>query len=177
MRNIFLTIFLILLLVPAGVHALVNINTADVTLLDTLPGIGPSKAAAIVDYRTANGPFARVEDIDNVKGIGPTILAEIKTLITVDVETKNLKLSQPSRSTNGKQADVSATVTRLTNPEHAVETVSAPGTTSELAGPGALVPTVSDPATETRTSGMFRSPWTLGFLGIVILAGATLLIL
>lgn len=63
--------------------ALININTADATLLDTLPGIGPSKAAAIVDYRTQHGPFARIEDIQNVSGIGASTYAQIAPLITV----------------------------------------------------------------------------------------------
>jgi competence protein ComEA len=73
------------LLVPSFVLAstLVNINTADAALLDTLPGIGPSKAVAIVDYRTQHGPFARIEDIQNVSGIGASTFAEIQPFITV----------------------------------------------------------------------------------------------
>jgi competence protein ComEA len=66
---------------PAGQP--VNINTADVTLLEKLPGIGPSSAQAIVDYRTANGPFVRIEDLLKIPGIGPTTLAGLKGLITV----------------------------------------------------------------------------------------------
>lgn len=67
--------------------ALVNINTADAALLDTLPGIGPSKAAAIIDYRTQHGPFARIEDIQNVSGIGPTTFANMQSFITVGDQT------------------------------------------------------------------------------------------
>ena len=75
---------LIVSLAPALAYAaLININTADVTLLDTLPGIGPTKATAIVDYRDANGPFVRIEDIQNVSGIGPSTFADIEPLITV----------------------------------------------------------------------------------------------
>jgi competence protein ComEA len=60
----------------------ININTADAMTLETLPGIGPSLAQRIIDYRQANGPFAQVEDIVNVSGIGPGILAKIKDQIT-----------------------------------------------------------------------------------------------
>ena len=63
--------------------ALININTANAELLDTLPGIGPSKAQAIIDYRNLNGSFAAIEDIQNVSGIGPSTYANIKDLITV----------------------------------------------------------------------------------------------
>jgi competence protein ComEA len=66
---------------PAG--QLVNINTADVALLEQLPGIGPSTAQKIVDYRTENGPFTRVEDLLKIPGIGPSTLDEIRGLITV----------------------------------------------------------------------------------------------
>jgi competence protein ComEA len=62
---------------------LIDINTADATTLGTLPGIGPATADAIIAYRTQNGPFKRVEDIDNVKGIGPALLADLLPLITV----------------------------------------------------------------------------------------------
>ena len=72
------------LAVPShALAALININTADAALLDTLPGIGPTKATAIIDYRKAHGPFAKIEDIQNVSGIGASTYAEIAPLITV----------------------------------------------------------------------------------------------
>jgi len=48
----------------------VNLNTAGAAELETLPGIGPSYARRIVEYREKNGPFKRVEDLLNVQGIG-----------------------------------------------------------------------------------------------------------
>ena len=62
---------------------LININTATAEDLDLLPGIGPSLAAAIIEYRENNGDFASTEDIMNVKGISLNVYRSIKTLITV----------------------------------------------------------------------------------------------
>lgn len=81
-----LSALLALLILPAFVFAqaaLVNINTADAATLDTLPGIGPAKAQAIIDFRGANGPFATIEDIQKVSGIGPSTFAGIEPFITV----------------------------------------------------------------------------------------------
>jgi competence protein ComEA len=62
---------------------LININTASSAELDTLPGIGPTTAQKIIDYRTQNGPFISIEDIINVSGIGPGTYEKLKDLITV----------------------------------------------------------------------------------------------
>lgn len=61
----------------------ININTATAEELDQLPGIGPSKAKKIVDYRQQNGPFKAIEDIEKVSGIGPQTFENIKDFITV----------------------------------------------------------------------------------------------
>ena len=61
----------------------VNINTATAEKLDTLPGVGPSIAQRIIDYRTTNGPFQSIEDIKNVKGIGDATFEKLKDKITV----------------------------------------------------------------------------------------------
>jgi competence protein ComEA len=63
--------------------ALVNINTASIAELETLPGIGPSLAQQIIDHRAAHGPFATVEAILDVSGIGPARFEQIKEHITV----------------------------------------------------------------------------------------------
>jgi competence protein ComEA len=61
----------------------VNINTATVTELNGLPGIGPTTAQAIVDYRQQNGPFQTIQDILKVPGIGPATFDNIKNFINV----------------------------------------------------------------------------------------------
>lgn len=63
--------------------SLVNINTAGVDELDTLPGVGPSTAQAIIDEREANGPFASAEDIMRVSGIGEKKFEKLEGLICV----------------------------------------------------------------------------------------------
>ena len=60
----------------------ININTADLYALMSLPGIGETYAQRIIDYRTANGPFKNIEDIKNVDGIGDKRYESIKNLIT-----------------------------------------------------------------------------------------------
>jgi competence protein ComEA len=63
--------------------ALINVNTATATDLEALPGIGEVIAQAIVDYRTENGPFASVDALLDVSGIGDATLANIHDLVTV----------------------------------------------------------------------------------------------
>lgn len=65
-----------------GASGPLDINTATAAELETLPGVGPSTAAAIVDDRERNGPFASVDDLERVRGIGPAKLAAMADLVT-----------------------------------------------------------------------------------------------
>lgn len=56
----------------------ININSATESELDQLPGVGPSTAQKIIQYRLQNGGFKSIEELDNVKGIGPKKLAEMR---------------------------------------------------------------------------------------------------
>jgi competence protein ComEA len=68
---------------PTIANILININTASISELDSLPGIGPQKASEIIAYRDGNGPFERIEEIEMVSGIGPVTFNNIKALICV----------------------------------------------------------------------------------------------
>jgi competence protein ComEA len=61
----------------------ININTATSSELEALPGVGPAMAARIVEYRTKNGGFKKVEDLMNVKGIGEKSFLKLKSLVTI----------------------------------------------------------------------------------------------
>ena len=63
--------------------AVVNLNTATAVELETLPGIGPVLAAAIVEWRTQNGGFTSVDQLEQVSGIGPATFAELEPLVRV----------------------------------------------------------------------------------------------
>lgn len=67
---------------PDEIGGIININTADISDLETLSGIGPATAQNIIDYRTENGPFESIEDIMNVSGIGESTFETIKDSIT-----------------------------------------------------------------------------------------------
>ncbi len=71
--------------VYATVDGKVPINSAPAAQLDTLPGIGPSKAAAIVAYRDEQGPFKTLEDLMKVKGIGKKTYDELLPKITLSL--------------------------------------------------------------------------------------------
>jgi competence protein ComEA len=77
----------ILLYIPSKKESIpnqkININTADVWLLQALPGIGETKAKAIVEYRINNGFFRTLEDITKVPGIGDSIFEQIEQYITL----------------------------------------------------------------------------------------------
>ncbi|MBO1254124.1 helix-hairpin-helix domain-containing protein [Alteromonas sp. 5E99-2] len=69
---------------PEASELKVNINNADVSTLVALPGIGQSKAEAIVQYRQENGSFTQIEELKQVKGIGDKLFAKLLTQISIN---------------------------------------------------------------------------------------------
>ena len=80
--------------------AAVNINTASPSELEALPGIGPAKAKAIVDYRQQHGAFKSVEELKNVKGIGEGIFSKLKAEATVAPAAQNKTATPAAKKIN-----------------------------------------------------------------------------
>jgi comEA protein len=74
----------------------INLNKAGLVELEHLPGVGFIKAQAIIEYRESIGPFASVEDLQNVSGIGPSLIEELRELIIVDVPVEAAALEGPT---------------------------------------------------------------------------------
>ena len=106
-KYFFLIISFFLLPVFINAQIFVNINTAGSTELETLNGIGPSKAQAVIDYRTQNGLFGNIEDIKNVSGIGDVTFLNIKDFITIG----ELNSTTTATTEDGNQASTQTTET------------------------------------------------------------------
>ncbi|SFE13377.1 helix-hairpin-helix domain-containing protein [Nitrosomonas sp. Nm166] len=83
MKGLFLVVILSLLFIN-NAPAAVDINTASQTELESLQGIGPAKAKAIIEYREKNGSFASIDDLAKVSGIGSGTIKQLHDAITVE---------------------------------------------------------------------------------------------
>jgi len=85
--------------------AAINLNTATKDELVALPGIGPAKAQAILDYRSAHGPFKSIEELKDVKGIGAKRFEKLKGDLTVaGASTKAARPADKAASTPQRAA-------------------------------------------------------------------------
>jgi competence protein ComEA len=78
LRSIVLVLFLFI-----SAFAAINLNTADKAALESISGIGPAKAEAIIKYRDEHGSFKTVDELLNIKGIGPKMLDNIKEQVEI----------------------------------------------------------------------------------------------
>ncbi len=83
----FLLVLIACFAFAVNAFAAVNLNTATQAELETIKGIGPAKSQAIIDYRTKNGPFKSVDDLDNVKGFGKKTVDKIRADVSVSGNT------------------------------------------------------------------------------------------
>ena len=107
-RRLLLLITLLWMLAGSALAA-VNINTASQSELETLPGIGPSKAAAILEYRGSNGPFTDVAQLDNVPGIGPATMSNLRDLVVLGEDGEVSEVTTEAATTAASAPSVTTT--------------------------------------------------------------------
>lgn len=90
MKRIIGTLYLSLGL-AFGAQAAVDLNTATQSELESVKGLGPAKAKAIIEYRQKNGPFKSVNDLDKVKGFGQASIRKLASELTVGGGQKSQK--------------------------------------------------------------------------------------
>src|SRR5438445_10642791 len=105
--------------------AAVNINTATKDELVSLKGVGEKRAQAIIDYRTKNGSFKSIDDLEKVPGIGPGLMKQIKPQISVSGPTT---IDKPGASTKAKTTTDDKKTTKSTD---STKTDSTKSTTSD----------------------------------------------
>ncbi|HYY24899.1 MAG TPA: helix-hairpin-helix domain-containing protein [Candidatus Udaeobacter sp.] len=96
--------------------AAVNINTATKEELTSLRGIGEKRAQDIINYRTKNGPFKTVDDLEKVPGIGPGLMKRIRPQITTTGKTTTDKSQDDTKTNAGDSAKTTKPDTKKAEP-------------------------------------------------------------
>ncbi len=81
--------------------AIVDLNTSSRTHLESVAGIGPGKAKAIIEYRTEHGPFKTIDELENVSGFGKKTIEKIRSKLTVSQAKKNNTTTENSIDSKG----------------------------------------------------------------------------
>jgi competence protein ComEA len=100
MKKILAALF-ISLVFSFSTYAAVNLNTANQVQLESINGIGPKKAKAIMDYRKKHGDFKSIGELESVNGIGPETLKNIRKKVTISNQVKENK-TKPNNLTKKK---------------------------------------------------------------------------
>ncbi|OPL15868.1 MAG: hypothetical protein AVO38_09255 [delta proteobacterium ML8_D] len=79
----FIGSIILVLFLFVSAFAAINLNTADQATLESISGIGPAKASAIIKYRNEHGSFKSVDELLNIKGIGPKVLENLRGQVEV----------------------------------------------------------------------------------------------
>jgi competence protein ComEA len=111
MKKLLLALALVFAIGGAAMAA-VNINTATKEELTSLKGIGDKRAQEIINYRTKNGPFKSVDDLGKVPGIGPGILKQIRSNVTVTGKTAVESGSDTKAKTEAKKPEPAKSATK-----------------------------------------------------------------
>ena len=90
---------------PAPARAPLDLNRATAEELETLPGIGAAKAAAILEARDAQGGFSSLDELEAVRGIGPALMAKLRPLVVVGAGAAKGAARSPPRRTRRSKAD------------------------------------------------------------------------
>lgn len=138
-------ILLVIGFVMASFSALaaVNVNTATQEQLESLNGIGPAKAKAIIDYRQKNGGFKTLEDLDKVPGIGEGVLGKIKSDVTLTGASSVKAEAKPAALPAVKKAEPVKTAPAVAAP------VAKPAPTATPA-PAAVAPAAKAEAVDAK---------------------------
>jgi competence protein ComEA len=102
-----LLVFAMWFAMSGAAMAVVNINTATKDELTSLKGVGDKRAQEIIDYRKKNGNFKSVDDLEKVPGIGPGLMKQIRSQVTVTGKTSTDKSSE--KDTKGKGTEAKTT--------------------------------------------------------------------
>ena len=113
MKKIFL-LFAIWFALSGAAFAMVNINTATKEELVSLKGVGEKRAQEILDYRKKNGNFKSVDDLEKVPGIGPGLMKQIRSEVTVTGKTSADKTATKSKAPESEKSKGTAAKTAAT---------------------------------------------------------------